>query len=233
MIVLQLDARRAHVVAQLHLAAFADGFQTLVGDGARVPHHVRGERAVGVVAHVALLDLDLRERVGVLGDEGDVAKPHVARHDALALRAGRRILDALAHHVVRHSEHRGQALHHVAVVGHLRIGHHGQRHAVLHERNAVDVADVAARRGRGDGGVLVVVRFAAIRLGRQHLHGPQLRRQRAEDARRQHAHGDEPRLEVVGRVGRRTLRRARVRLHGSVDATARVSEARFHAHRAD
>lgn len=41
----------------------------------------------------------------MLGDEGDVAKPHVARHDALALRAGRRILDALAHHVVRHLEH--------------------------------------------------------------------------------------------------------------------------------
>ena len=91
----------------------------------------------------------------MLGDEGDVAQADIARHNALALRARRGRLDALAHDCLGNAEDGRKPGNNVVVVDHVRIGEDGLTRAVLHERDAVGVVDVAARCGRRHRGVKV------------------------------------------------------------------------------
>ena len=91
----------------------------------------------------------------MLGDEGNVAQADIARHDALALRARRGRLDALAHDCLRDAKDGRKPGDDVMVVDYVRIGENGLARAVLHERDAVGVVDIAARRGRRHRGVKV------------------------------------------------------------------------------
>ena len=234
-VVVLLDAGAAHHVVELDGAPLARRGEVVLGDRAGVAQHVRGERAVRVVAHAALLDVHAGKRVGMLGDEGRVAQARVARHHALALRAGRGVLDALAHHVVRHAEQRREPQHDVAVVGHVGIGQHGERRAVSHERKAVGVADEAAGGGLAHRGVFVRLRRAAKLLRLEDLHHPELGRERAEDGGGEHAHRDEAGLQAVGGVRRRARRGARAahRPRAASRGGARLAKRRGHAHRAD
>ena len=128
-----LDAAATHRVAQLKVAAFGHACDVIAGHATGIAHRMRRKGTMGVIAHRARLHGDARERIGMLGDEGDVAHAGVACHHALALRAARRIGDALAHDAGRYAQHRGQTGDHVMVVGDVRLGEHRQRRAVLHE----------------------------------------------------------------------------------------------------
>ena len=152
-----LDAAATHRVAQLKVAAFGHACDIIAGHATGIAHRVRRKGAMRVIAHRARLHGDARERIGMLGDEGDVAHAGVACHHALALRAARRIGDALAHDAGRYAQHRGQTGDHVMVVGDVRLGEHRQRRAVLHDDVAVGIQDIAARRRRVHRSVLVVL----------------------------------------------------------------------------
>ena len=119
--------------------------------------HIRALDGLRLADHFHHVALRVRERIGMLGDEGDVAHAGVACHHALALRAARRIGDALAHDAGRYAQHRGQTGDHVMVVGDVRLGEHRQRRAVLHDDVAVGIQDIAARRRRVHRSVLVVL----------------------------------------------------------------------------
>lgn len=141
-----------------------------------------GKRPVRVIAHRARLDGDARERLDMLGDERHIAKARIACDDALALSAAGGVLNPLPDHAKRHAQHGRQAQKHIAIVGDVRIGEHRQRRAVRHQREPVGVVDHAARRRGGDVGVHVVGRLAGIGSPGEHLHVPQARGKRDEDA---------------------------------------------------
>ena len=102
-----LDASFSHVVAQLDVTTLGHGRQLFFRYCSRIAEHVRRKTAIGVLAHRARLDGHVFEGIGVFGDKSDIAQTYIARHHALALRARRGILNALAHHVVRQPEHGG------------------------------------------------------------------------------------------------------------------------------
>ena len=204
-VVKRLNTALAHDIAQLDVAVRGDGFELGIGDSARIAKHVRGEGAVRIIAHRALLDADARKRIGVFGDEGDVALAHVGGHDALALRARALVLDAHAHDVVRNAQHGGKALNHVVIFCDLGVGEHRERRAIADEQHAIAVVDQSARSRRGHRRVLVLQRLVLILARREHLHAPQLYRQRAEDGTREHAERDESRAQPLAHAARRRL----------------------------
>ena len=134
----------------------------------------------------------------MLGYEGHIAQAHVLTEHAQALGSPARVLDALEQHVHRHPEHRGQAAHHIAVVRHLRISQHGLSGAVHGQGHPVGVVDAPAGRRGLHRGVEVLLGGVGVLGVAEDLHGPQLRGQHGEDARRQGPYGREPGSEAVG-----------------------------------
>ena len=229
-VVAVLDAALAHVVARFQGTALRHVLKLLGGDRPHVSQHVGRQRPIRIVAHGALrVHRDAGERVGMLRDERHVALADVGGHHALALRAARRVLHARAHHVRRHAQHGREPLHHVAVVGRVRIGQHREAQAVLHERPAVGVADEAARGGRGHGGVQVLLRFGGVHAAGEDLHAPQFGGQGAEHGGGEHAHGREAPLQAFGGLlrGRMVGRDAHV---GRRPAARLAGELRPHAY---
>ena len=163
-VVRALDARFAHVVGQLDIAVGRRIGNLALTRRTRVAQGMGAQGAEGVIAHGARLHRHTREGVGVLGDEGNVAQADIARHDALALRARRGRLDALAHDCLGNAEDGRKPGDDVVVVDHVRIGEDGLARTVLHERDAVGVVDVAARCGRRHRGIEVARGLARVIL---------------------------------------------------------------------
>ena len=134
-----LDTAASHRVAQLKVAAFGHACDIVAGHAAGITYRMRRKGAMGIIADRAGLHGDAREGIGMLGDEGDVAHAGVACHHALALRAARRVGDALAHDAGRNAQHRGQTGDHIVVIGNVGLGEHRERRAVLHDDIAVSV----------------------------------------------------------------------------------------------
>ena len=119
------------------------------------------------------------------------------------------------------------------IVGDLAVCKHGERRTVLHESHPGFVVYQPARSRRRDGGILVLLGFAHIGLRGEHLHAPQLRGERSEDGCGQNSHRNEPRSEVVGGVGNRSLGSCRGARSASANPTARVAQRRGYANGAD
>ena len=227
-----LDAATSHRIAQLKIAAFGHACDIVAGHAAGITHRVRRKGAMGIIADRAGLHGDARERIGMLGDEGDVAHAGVACHHALALRAARCVGDALAHDTGRNAQHRGQTGDRIVVVGNVGLGEHCERRAVLHDDVAVGVQDVAARRRGIHRGVLVVLGLFLERFAGKHLHAPQLRGKRAEDQACHNAHGGKAAFQVVARIGHRLGGRSAAG-NASGRHAMRIGKRAAHAHRLD
>ena len=124
----ELDTGLAHDVARLVADTFRDlRFLELLGaDGTGVAQHVAGEITLGIRAHGAGFDGDTGEDAGVFLDEGDRPHGDIGRHDALGLGSLAFVADALADGLTRNAQHIGETMYHVAVVGNVRIGDHGE-----------------------------------------------------------------------------------------------------------
>ena len=103
-VVYRLNARLADLVTAFIIHSRRRIFQNAVGNRADIAKHLAREGFIRIYAMRALLHIDARKRIGVLGNKSNIAASRGRRHLALGLRATRRVFDALAHNGIRQTE---------------------------------------------------------------------------------------------------------------------------------
>ena len=205
-------AAQVRVVAPLH-----PGLADLVAGGVALPlqqlelrgrdlvhvaEHLGREVAVRVVAQVRVGDADARELLGVLVEVVDRRRPlDVLAHDHRRDRVAAARLDPAQHLVDRdvHDPREPPQLVQARGPGHRQVGRvQLDRRAgdVDHERPAVHVEDLAARRLDADRANLVVERRLQVLRPGKHLQRPEPEEEDAEGEQRDRAEDPDPQREL-------------------------------------
>ena len=212
-VVRRLDSRLADLVAATVVGLRRLlRFSSVGRDLADVPEDLRGERLIGVVPQVRLLDLDAGELGRVLLQVVDLVVVNRRLHGDRRERVDAPVVHLASEATRRHVEDGRKALDHP--VAPLLLGHvadpqldRRSRH-VADDHLAVAVEDRAARRLDPDRAQLVVLGGIEILRAGEHLQRPEPEEEDGEDGDRDDAeHADSQ-----GQPGRQPVRRADARI---------------------